>query len=106
MWGQPTVVFEREPVSWVLFNIFVMLAEKKDTRDHGNYYESLYEAFNTLDSSRHTSFSFQMVNPMILAKLAINLKKFTPWLAWNALNIRTNKSSHLLALGKTNQNLQ
>jgi hypothetical protein len=55
MRGQPTVVFESEPVSWVLFNTFVMLAEKKDTRDHGNYYESLCEAFSILDRSRYLS---------------------------------------------------
>ena len=49
MRGSPTVVFRREPMSWVLFNKFVDLADAKDAHDHGNYYPSLAQAFDLFE---------------------------------------------------------
>lgn len=48
MRSEATVVFEREPFSWVLYNRFVALAELRDARNHGNYYPSFHEAFRVL----------------------------------------------------------
>jgi hypothetical protein len=45
----PTVVFEREPITWILYNTIVVLANRNDTRNHGNYYRSLSKAFEILD---------------------------------------------------------
>jgi hypothetical protein len=52
MRSQPTIVFEAEPISWILYNKFVKLADQKDSRDHGNYYPSLMEAFRVLRLSK------------------------------------------------------
>ena len=48
MRGEPEIVFSREPLSWILFNKFVALADLKDAHDHGNYYPSLSTAFSVL----------------------------------------------------------
>ena len=59
MRGAQRVVFERQPVSWLLFNAFVALAESKDAHDHGNYYPSLKAAFKLLmDSSANAALAF------------------------------------------------
>jgi hypothetical protein len=50
-----TTVFEREPLSWILFNRLVDLAELKDAHDHGNYLPSLVEAFAKLSSPRNST---------------------------------------------------
>jgi Alpha-kinase family len=50
MRGEATTVFEREPLSWILFNRLVDLAELKDAHDHGNYLPALFEAFSKLSS--------------------------------------------------------
>lgn len=46
----PTVVFEFEPVSWVLYNKFVDLAEKplKEMKSHGNYAPAMKMAMKIL----------------------------------------------------------
>lgn len=48
MRSSATVVFEKEPLSWILYNRFVDLAERRDARDHGNYYPSFCSAFEAL----------------------------------------------------------
>ena len=48
MRNEATVVFEREPISWQLYNRFCSLREQQDTRQHGNYYPSFQSAFGIL----------------------------------------------------------
>ena len=49
MRDQPDIVFENEPLSWILFNTFVDLSEfTKGAHHHGNYYPSLETAFGVL----------------------------------------------------------
>eukprot|EP01035_Chromulina_nebulosa_P026959 gene26959-35373_t len=43
-----TVVFEREPISWQLYNRFCSLREEQLTKQHGNYYPSFQSAFSIL----------------------------------------------------------
>jgi hypothetical protein len=47
------IIFECEPVSWVLYNSLVDCAEGKGTRGHGNYYFSLQSAFAFLNKYDH-----------------------------------------------------
>ena len=43
-----TVVIQREPVSWILYNQLVELSELQDARSHGVFYNSLRCAFEML----------------------------------------------------------
>ena len=47
---EPTIVLECEPLSWVLYNQFVHLAATSLASNHGNYYPSLKQAFDTLQN--------------------------------------------------------
>lgn len=51
----PTVVFERQPISWMLFNQFIDRADGKHCRSHGNYMPSLEEGFRMLAKYSHPS---------------------------------------------------
>ena len=55
MRNEEKIVFEQRPVSWLLFNDFVALAESKEARDHGNYYPSLKAALTLLKESSKNS---------------------------------------------------
>ena len=48
MRNEATIVFEREPISWQLYNRFCSLRDQQDTKQHGNYYPSFASAFNIL----------------------------------------------------------
>lgn len=51
-----TVVFELEPISWVLYNRFVDLAlggKQSSARSHGNFQPSLFKAFELLKKYDH-----------------------------------------------------
>eukprot|EP01041_Mallomonas_annulata_P009129 gene9129-18910_t len=43
-----TIVFEKEPVSWILYNKFVALAVNNGASSHGNYFPSIKLAFQIL----------------------------------------------------------
>ena len=43
-----TVVFQREPVSWLLYNKIVQLANLNGAKSHGNYFDSIELAFQML----------------------------------------------------------
>jgi hypothetical protein len=48
MKDRPIVIFEAEPVSWILYNIFVQRALANDASNHGNYFVSIARAFHYL----------------------------------------------------------
>jgi hypothetical protein len=48
-----TIEFYQEPISWLVYNKFVQLAERKDCRGHGNYESAVVEAFGILDRHVH-----------------------------------------------------
>lgn len=50
---EPTVVFELEPISWVLYNRIVELAACDDACSHGNYCESIQAATSLLEKYAH-----------------------------------------------------
>ena len=48
MRDQPTVVFEFEPIGWILYNKFIQRALANDASNHGNYLNSVESAFHYL----------------------------------------------------------
>lgn len=50
---ESTIIFCTEPVTWILYNKFVTLAEAKDARGHGCYQFAFPMAFQLLDKFDH-----------------------------------------------------
>jgi len=47
----PTVIFEHEPITWLLYNKFVRLSQDLTAKSHGNYYPSMLLAFDKLEKN-------------------------------------------------------
>lgn len=61
MRDDPKIIFQFEPISWILHNKFVDLSEINDSSSHGNYYHSVIKAFEMLDLvSRYVSIQKQI----------------------------------------------
>ena len=65
-----TIIFEREPISWIMYNKFVELAAASDNkynkgcaggcRGHGNYFESVDAALKLLSTHAHEKLGLQL----------------------------------------------
>lgn len=58
MRGSATIIFNREPMSWILYNAFVeraLFSDKQfgDCKGHGNYFPSVAEALSLLEEGVH-----------------------------------------------------
>jgi len=77
MRADATVVFKYEPISWKIFNLLVDLRDLKDTRNHGNYFNSFQEAFGIIQDLKcsnkcaHCLFFFLMEDQVILLLLGL-----------------------------------
>ena len=49
----PSIVFEFEPITWILYNKFVELSGINDSKSHGKFYPAMTEAFKCLEKTRH-----------------------------------------------------
>ena len=57
-----TVVFEKEPFSWILYNKLATLSESHSARSHGVYFDSFTKAFDILyESSEHAKCGLSLI---------------------------------------------
>ena len=55
------VIFEKEPISWVLYNKIVDRAKISKPRSHGNYYPSLLLAYKLLCKNDHENLALSLL---------------------------------------------
>eukprot|EP01038_Epipyxis_sp_PR26KG_P010412 gene10412-13987_t len=61
MRDNPTIIFEREPISWQLYNKLVVQQRIDDARSHGNYLPSIQEAIKCLNVTNHENCSLALL---------------------------------------------